>query len=344
MRIFKRILINIALVIAGVCITILLAEIFVRIFYPESHDHVLPSGLYENDGYLGWKLSKEKSVNHHSSLFDVNYCTNSFGFRDKKRTIKKKHNEFRILLYGDSQTFGWGNPVEKRFSNLLEESLPNVEIWNLSVPAYGLDQEILSYKKDVFETDAVIFFVSGYTLSRINYDYLYQKSKPKFALSNSDELKVIPPKEPDVVKTFIDNSIRWMYLPFFLEEKISSLSGKPLSEGSISKLIFQNKGRDLNNLEKRLIIFAKDLTESRDNLMIILFNSSSLKGLAIKDFCIQNDIICYDININEKSDDLILGSTDGHWNSKANGNIFKHLLPEVKQLREEKLIPFNLNN
>lgn len=335
-KVIKKLIVNLLLILAGICLTVLLAEVFVRIFYPESRDHVLPSGLYENDDYLGWKLAKEKSVNHHSNLFDVNYTTNSFGFRDKKRAVKKKNDKFRILLYGDSETFGWGNPVEKRFSNLLEESLPNTEIWNLSVPAYGLDQEILSYQRDAVEADAIMFFVSDYTLSRANYDYLYHKSKPKFVINNLEELKVIPPKEPGIIKGFIDNSIRWMYLPFFLEKKISSLSGKPLVDGNVRRFIFNSNTNVLSELEERLILFARDLTESRNDLMVVLFNSFSSKGVEVKNFCMQNSIICYDININGKKDELTLGRTDGHWNDKANDIIFKNLLPQIKQLLEKE--------
>ena len=254
MKAVKKILINIALLFAALCFVIMLAEVFVRIFYPESHDHVLPAGLYVNDSYLGWKLAKEKSVNYHSTLFDVNYTTNSFGFRDKERLIEKKKGVYRILLYGDSQTFGWGNPVEKRFSNLLEKALQNIEIWNLSVPAYGLDQEILSYKRNAFKADAVMFFISDYTLSRVNYDYLYQKSKPEFVINNSNELEFIPPQKPGAFKEFIDDSIRWMFLPFFLENKISALSGKPIVEGSVLNSIIKDKNDRLNNLEKRLIL------------------------------------------------------------------------------------------
>ena len=343
MNLLKKIVTNIALVIAGICFTILLAEIVVRIFYPESRDHVLPAGLYENDSYLGWKLSKEKSVTHHSSLFNISYSTNSFGFRDKERN-NKKDDKFRILLCGDSQIFGWGNPVEKRFSNLLEKSLPGIEMWNLGVPAYGLDQELLLYKKEVFETDVVIFFVSDYTLSRINYDYLYQKSKPKFLITKLNGLNVIPPKEPGVFKSFVYNSIRWMYLPFFLEEKISALSGKPLAKENNITSDSKSNGNILNELEQRLLLFGKDLTESRNNLMIILYNNTSGKGNAVKDFCVRNGIICYDINLKENEGDLILGSTDGHWNAKANEIIFNNILPDVRQLVKVKSELNHLSN
>src|SRR3990172_6219221 len=188
----KKFIINFLLILAGICFTILLAEVFVRIFYPESRDHVLPSGLYESDNYLGWKLAKGKSAVHNSSYFNVDYTTNSLGYRDKNRVVESKNDKYRILLYGDSQIFGWGVPLEKRFSNLLENSISDLEIWNLAVPGFGLDQEILSYKRDgeSFKADAAIFYISEYTVDRIKYEYIYKKYKPKFVKTNG-ELKVI---------------------------------------------------------------------------------------------------------------------------------------------------------
>ena len=72
--------------------------------------------------------------------------------------------------------------------------------------------------------------------------------------------------------------------------------------------------------------------------MFILTNRYSLKGEETKEFCVQNGITCFDINLNEKKDNLILGSMDGHWNSRANEDIFKEFLPGIKQLIEKKLV------
>ncbi len=108
------------LVLVGLCISLFLAEGLVRIFSPHSRDHVIPGGLFNIDDYLGWKLRAGKSTIHHSRYFDVVYTINSLGFRDKPRNVLKDENVYRILLYGDSQIFGWGVPEDKRFSNLIE--------------------------------------------------------------------------------------------------------------------------------------------------------------------------------------------------------------------------------
>ena len=69
-----------------------------------------------------------------------------------------------------------------------------VEIWNLAVPGYGLDQEILAYELDGqrFEADEVVLLVSTETLSRLPYDYIYRKHKPKFVLDAEGRLELVP--------------------------------------------------------------------------------------------------------------------------------------------------------
>ena len=99
------------------------------------------------------------------------------GFRDIDRNPAKSTHVHRILLFGDSLVFGWGVPQNRRFSDIGEKKKQSVELWNMAVPGYGLDQEILSYEKttQVLNATEIIFFVSEATLQRTHFDYLYKK-------------------------------------------------------------------------------------------------------------------------------------------------------------------------
>jgi hypothetical protein len=99
----------------------------------------------------------------------------------------------RMLLYGDSVIFGWGIPTNERISNRLQSA--DLEIWNLAVPGYGLDQEILSYRRDGqrLGADEVVFFVSSATLQRLGTSYIYKKYKPVFCLDTKGNLTLKPP-------------------------------------------------------------------------------------------------------------------------------------------------------
>ena len=89
MRTIKKYLLRLSLVLAACCVALLLAEGFVRIFYPHSRDHVMPNGLIEIDHYLGWRLQARKNGTHHSRYFNVIYSTNALGYRDKPRNLPK---------------------------------------------------------------------------------------------------------------------------------------------------------------------------------------------------------------------------------------------------------------
>lgn len=81
--------------------------------------------------------------------------TDERGFRNSKKSKKSK---FKILLLGDSYAAGDGVRNEDRFSDLLGESL-DVEIINLAVNGFGMDQQILVYEefKNTIPHDAVLF-------------------------------------------------------------------------------------------------------------------------------------------------------------------------------------------
>ncbi|MEE2663734.1 MAG: SGNH/GDSL hydrolase family protein [Myxococcota bacterium] len=69
------------------------------------------------------------------------YAINARGFRDRERSLSKPPGSFRILVVGDSVTFGFGVELEETYPSLLEsrlrESLPGIEVLNLGVGGYN---------------------------------------------------------------------------------------------------------------------------------------------------------------------------------------------------------------
>ncbi|MBL4585469.1 MAG: hypothetical protein JKX84_00210 [Flavobacteriales bacterium] len=66
---------------------------------------------------------------HHTSEFELDVRINNLGFRGPDVAIAKKKK--RVLVIGDSFTFGWGVEVEETWIHLLSEKYPNVEFLNL---------------------------------------------------------------------------------------------------------------------------------------------------------------------------------------------------------------------
>jgi hypothetical protein len=67
--------------------------------------------------------------------FEYEFRTNSLGFRDKERVLKKPENNYRIFVTGDSFTEGFGVDEESRFTNLLE--INNIEYINGGLSGTG---------------------------------------------------------------------------------------------------------------------------------------------------------------------------------------------------------------
>jgi hypothetical protein len=90
---------------------------------------------------------------------------NNLGLRaDRDYAIEKAPNTFRILVLGDSVTFGHGSLYEHTYPRLFEERLkawkPSVDwqVWNAGVPGYNTSQELATLLElgPRFQPDLVI--------------------------------------------------------------------------------------------------------------------------------------------------------------------------------------------
>jgi len=86
----------------------------------------------------------------------------SQGLRDEEYPIPKPENRFRILILGDSVTYGLFVPRERVFSEILEAGFrsraPRIEVLNAGVNGYTLYNELKLYAERLrrFEPDLVL--------------------------------------------------------------------------------------------------------------------------------------------------------------------------------------------
>jgi lysophospholipase L1-like esterase len=148
-------------------ISMIAIEIWVRSAWDDTRGR---PGFFISDAVLGQRLSP----NYDGWFAGVPAHTNSLGFRDQREySLTKAPGTFRILVLGDSVTFGHGALYETSYPYLLEQRLrewrPDVkwEVWNLGVPGYNTAQE-LAYLEEVearYSPDLVIvgFFLNDFT-------------------------------------------------------------------------------------------------------------------------------------------------------------------------------------
>ena len=105
--------------------------------------------FYKYDRFLGWK-NKPLSEGYFTMPDSTTFVKiNSKGLRDKEYQYDKQRGVFRILVLGDSFTWGYGVELKEIFTERLENMLgKNVEVLNAGVTGYGTDQEMLFLEQE----------------------------------------------------------------------------------------------------------------------------------------------------------------------------------------------------
>ena len=102
--------------------------------------------------------------------------TNGQGFRSAHEvTAAKTPGKRRVLLFGDSFTAGDGVSNGKRFGDVLETLIPDLEVFNFGMPGTGTDQHYLIWQEwgRGVEADLVIISALVENIRRVN-----SKSRP----------------------------------------------------------------------------------------------------------------------------------------------------------------------
>jgi hypothetical protein len=130
-----------ATVLAGLMLALGI-EVWVRAHWDYSRG---TPGFYESDPLRGQRLSP----GYRGWFAGVPVEVNTLGFRDNREySLDKGPTTFRILVLGDSVTFGHGARYETTYPYLVEQRLrawrPDVDwqVWNLGVPGYNTRQEL----------------------------------------------------------------------------------------------------------------------------------------------------------------------------------------------------------
>jgi lysophospholipase L1-like esterase len=160
----KRILFALAFALFMIATFAVLGEVALR---------VLPLGKFRSapfrqyDPELGVSLVPNMDVIHSRGCFTGHVVTNSWGFRDRDRTLEKAPGEFRIALIGDSVVEGVHvNPdqvMNIQMEKLLaQQGYKNVEVMDFGIEGIGTTQELIMYKERIrqFHPDMVVLTVS----------------------------------------------------------------------------------------------------------------------------------------------------------------------------------------
>jgi hypothetical protein len=153
------------------------------------------------DSELGWRMipGVEKVGRFWSASEPAR--VNSHGWRDAERTFENPLGKRRMVVVGDSFTFGVGVDAGQRFTEVLESLVPELEVINLGMNAVGTDQELLVLEKEGLRygpTLVLCVFFEGNDFSDVACVRNGYLPKPWFRLEDGALLEVPPERTWDV--------------------------------------------------------------------------------------------------------------------------------------------------
>ena len=178
------------------------------------------------DPYKGWIPKPNlRDVNAYN---DKILNTNSKGLRGKKDFPYAKNRErLRILILGDSFTFGDEVSDNETYSHYLQEMLPDTEVINMGVHGYGHDQMLMLFKEEgvKYQPDIVILGFLPLDMSRNLLDFR-DFAKPRFVLEKGElKLTGTPVPRPEEILRWDWTRPRLLDLFSLIRHSVKKASG-----------------------------------------------------------------------------------------------------------------------
>ncbi len=362
--------VNFSLLATSILLTLIFGELLMRmigiinnidftLYMKElKNSDKLPQELFISDNNLHL-LRPNIQVLATTSDFSIIYKVNSQGLRDKEYGFTKLKNKIRILSFGDSSTFGEGIEYGERYTDIIENFFPNLEVINFGVPGYGLDQCLIRFTAEglKYSPDYVIIFISKAIIDRFSTDIIK---------NNYVDLENIIPKSPvnnDLTayinrndaffnkrrvffaldRSFLFSFLNYKFCLFTLKNKLKKddekVWGAIFPKEQKQAYGKQNKSLDINvdSVSERSILLMKKFNDicKRYGIKLIIINIDSF--FSNMDFLkgIDNNIIYYDLAkdlINESKKYRLTFIYDRHYNKRTHSFIGQKTIAILKSI------------
>src|SRR5215472_9264005 len=142
-----KILLNIVVLLIAILVGCLALEVALRVIFYQSTDFSMEMWKYAvqlKRPVDNPQISFRHAPNRSAFLMGVPVSINSDGLRDRDFSLEKPPGVYRIMMLGDSTTFGWGVREENTAAKFLERKLnenplpgyKSVEVMNAGVGNY----------------------------------------------------------------------------------------------------------------------------------------------------------------------------------------------------------------
>ncbi len=175
MRFYRLWLTRLGIGIVSLAVAAAIGEVGFRLFWIKHA--TIGSGI--DDPHFHHRLKGLQTYHFETSEFNVDIRTNRWGLRGTEPVLPKPKGLTRILMLGDSYTFGFPVRDEETFSYLIEQGLKqqgySVDVVNGGVSGYSPTLHYLSLRDQflTFEPDEVILW---FDLGDVQEDHWFQKN------------------------------------------------------------------------------------------------------------------------------------------------------------------------
>jgi hypothetical protein len=178
----RRLLGNLLAFVVAVVVALGLGELAARLFVPGWVPDQAYRIFWRYDPLLGWSLRPGAKGVHRHTDFAANVEISSQGLRDRVYPVERTPGMRRLLLLGDSYTWGFGVEREAIWHELIEARRPGWEIINTGVAGYGTGQQLLYFEQQgrAFQPDVVLLLVHQTDFKDNNESVVYGYYKPTF--------------------------------------------------------------------------------------------------------------------------------------------------------------------
>lgn len=183
---------NVALALLSCVASLGLVEVGLRLFWSDFYLKFrpeLPTGDRQFHPERGWSLVPGIRVTQGDTEFTVTQTHNALGFRGPEIAASRSPERPRVLVLGDSMTYGHGVEDAETYSAVLQQLEPRLEVINAGVPGYSGVEELLLLRDEGMrlEPDLVIL---GFFWNDVMD--AFQSRYARFELA-ADGLRFVPP-------------------------------------------------------------------------------------------------------------------------------------------------------
>jgi hypothetical protein len=304
----------------------------------DRHQAKGPSGFSieaaKYDPELGWISNPDYTV--------PGVHINALGQRGTKLVpFERTGRKPRLLFLGDSYTFGAQVKDEECFEDVLNTRyMPEAEVINFGVSAYGTDQQVLLYEREgvKYKADIVVLGVFTHDISRNDARFKFY-AKPMFELAG-EELALAEatiPSPTDLLALYASGQkeikAHGLYLLECLRQELEQASQRKRDESTLAWRItakilerFQKRVREEGAKPFLLIIPHSEILEEGENRSVsisrLLVDRAQAIGLPYLDL---GPIL------REKAKTETGPLYDGHWTAKGHAIVAEALFDGLKK-------------